>query len=160
MHKYQNRISKENFQTSRSSNFKHDLTRRQGVNILLVRTVHEQTELSLKPRRALAGIEFSFHEREKEGMNREDSFEFSFTADHSQDRAENFTDHSPPTTCSPVSSRFIPSVHLPDETLIVCSLSYRGRPTDSHFSENFLRQRADRIDFTNITKRNSQHCPP
>lgn len=29
-------------------------------------------------------------------MNREDSFEFSFTADHSQDRAENFTDHSPP----------------------------------------------------------------
>lgn len=70
MHKYQNRISKENFQTSRSSNFKHDLTRRQDVNILLVRTVHEQTELSLKPRRALAGIEFSFHEREKEGMNR------------------------------------------------------------------------------------------
>lgn len=130
------------------------------VNILLavVRTVRsEQTELSLKPRRALAGIEFSKERREgRDEQGLEDSFEFSFTGDHSQDQAENFTDHSPPLPYHLVLSH--PFIFRMKLSLFAPYLT-DFEADQRIFPKIFSCQRADRIDFTNITKRNSQHCP-
>lgn len=85
-----------------------------ALNILLAIIRFTNKRKSLKPRRALAGIEFSFQER-GEGMVRrdeqpvEDSFEFSFTGDHSRGSDGEFhrSFTSSPTSCSPILSRFI-----------------------------------------------------
>lgn len=124
-----------------------------ALNILLAIIRFTNKRKSLKPRRALAGIEFSFHEREegivwrggRDEQPLEDSFEFSFTGDHSRDQTGSFTDRSPLLPQAVLPFHLVLSVIRPSSLrwnshcLPPClSLSYRfrGRPTDSYFSEN------------------------
>lgn len=132
-----------------------------ALNILLAIIRFTNKRKSLKPRRALAGIEFSFQER-GEGMVRrdeqpvEDSFEFSFTGDHSRGSDGEFhrSFTSSPTSCSPILSRFIrySPIFLEMKFSLFAPLfvpGFRGRPTDSRFSEK-RRKRADSNSANNI----------
>lgn len=149
MHKYQ-----IEFPTSRSSNFKHDSTRRQGVkHPSRNHPVHEQTEVvetaaSVGRNRILISRKRRGDMERRGGRDEqplEDSFEFSFTGDHSRDQTGSFTDRSPLLPQAVLPFHLVLSVIRPSSLrwnshcLPPClSLSYRfrGRPTDSYFSEN------------------------